>query len=65
MKVELYRKFPQGGGHRLDIEFDRTNHRIPAVANYAIHPNDRIVVTEDTSTVFDDMLGTLGGPLSK
>src|SRR5688500_10270416 len=26
MKVELYRRLPQGGGHRLDIAFDRTNH---------------------------------------
>lgn len=65
MKIEIYRHLPDGGGHRLDIPFDRAKRRVPPAGDYAIHPNDRIVVTEDTSTVVDDMLESLGGPFSK
>ena len=65
MKIEIYRHLPNGGGHRLDIPFDRAKRQVPPSGDYAIHPNDRIVVTEDTSTVVDDMLESLGGPFSK
>jgi hypothetical protein len=65
MKIELYRKLPNGGGHRLDIPFDRSKRRIPSAGDYAIHPNDRIVVTEDASTIVDEMLDTLGQPFEK
>jgi hypothetical protein len=60
MKVELYRQLPGGGGHMLPVEFDHANRRVPPGKDYAIHPNDRLVITEDTSTVLDDMLGNLG-----
>jgi hypothetical protein len=65
MKIEIYRHLPNGGGHRLDIPFDRAKRSVPPSGDYAIHPNDRIVVTEDTSTMVDDMLESLGGPFSK
>ena len=61
-KIELYRQLPQGGGHKLPIEYDRGERRVPSGSDYALHPNDRIVITEDTSTIVDDMLETLGGP---
>lgn len=60
-KIELYRQLPQGGGHKLPVEFDRNNRRVPPGSDYALHPDDRIVVTEDNSTVLDDMLDRLGG----
>lgn len=60
MKIELYRKLSGGGGHKLDIAYDRAKHQVPAGSDYAIHPNDRIIVTEDTSNMFDDMLSSLG-----
>ena len=63
MKLELYRKLPGGGGHKMDIKFDHLKDRIPPGEDYAIHPGDRLVVTEDKSTVLDDMLGSLGEPL--
>lgn len=59
-KIELYRQLPGGGGHKLPIEYDRGQRKIPPACDYALHPNDRIVVTEDTSTVLDDMLDSLG-----
>ena len=60
MKIELYRQLPGGGGHKLPVEFDNSSRRVPPGKDYAIHANDRLVVTEDTSTVFDDMLGSIG-----
>jgi hypothetical protein len=62
IKVDVYRQLPEGGGHRIPISYDRRNRRVAAGTDYAIHPRDRIVVTEDTSTVLDDMLETLGMP---
>jgi hypothetical protein len=62
LKIEIYRQLPGGRGHRLDVAFDRAEHRVPPGADYAIHPNDRIVITEDTSTLLDDMLESLSGP---
>jgi hypothetical protein len=64
IKVEIYRQLPGGGGHRLDIPFDRAKRQVPPGRDYAIHPGDRIVVTKDTSTILDDMLESLGGPFS-
>ena len=60
MKIELYRKLPEGGGHKFDIAYDRAKRQIPAGSDYAIYPKDRIIVTEDTSNMFDDMLSSLG-----
>lgn len=65
MNLQLYRELPNGGGHRLDIPFDRAARRVPSGADYAIHAKDRLVITEDTSTVLDDMLGGLSAPISK
>jgi hypothetical protein len=64
VKVEIYRQLPEGGGHRLDVAFDQNTHRIPPSSDYAIHPDDRVVITEDRSTILDDMLESIGGPLS-
>jgi hypothetical protein len=60
-KIELYRQLPQGGGHKLPIELDRGKRQVPTGSDYALHPNDRIVITEDTSTIVDDMLESLTG----
>jgi hypothetical protein len=64
MKVEIYRKLPNGGGQRLDVPYDRAKRRVPPGGDYAIHANDRVVITEDTTTVIDDMIQTLT-PFSK
>jgi hypothetical protein len=60
VRLELYRELPQGGGHKIPVQYDRGKKRIDPATDYAIHPHDRIVVTEDTSTVLDDMLESLG-----
>ncbi len=63
MKLELFRPL-EAGNHRLDIRYDRDEHRVASEYDYALRPGDRLVVTEDTSTVLDDMLGSLAGPFN-
>jgi hypothetical protein len=62
-KIELFRQLPQGGGHKLPIECERG--KVPSGSDYALHPNDRLVITEDTSTIMDDMLESLSGGAKK
>ncbi len=66
VKIELWRHQPDGlGYHKLKIPFDRKTQSVPASYDYAIHPRDRLVFTEDTSTVLDDMLLTLSGTATR
>jgi hypothetical protein len=53
--VEVYRPLPSGGWHKMSLEFDKETHRIPPEFDYAVLPGDRIIFTEDTNTVFDDI----------
>jgi hypothetical protein len=61
--VEVYRPLPSGGWHKMNLEFDRENHRVPPEYDYAVLPGDRIVVTEDTTSVMDDMMQAALKPL--
>jgi hypothetical protein len=61
--VQMYRPLPSGGWHKMELEFDKENHRIPPEYDYAILAGDRIVVTEDTATVFDDLTQRALAPL--
>jgi hypothetical protein len=67
--VEVYRPLPKGGWHKMTLEFDNPNHRVPPEYDYAILPGDRIVVREDPSGFLDDLtsraLEPLGVPLPK
>ena len=54
-KVEVYRPLPAGGWHKMTLEFDNDAHRIPPEYDYAILAGDRIIVTEDTTTIMDDI----------
>lgn len=56
IKIELVRPLPAGGWHRMPIEYDRSIRRVPAECDYAVLPGDRLIVTEDTSNIFSDML---------
>jgi hypothetical protein len=53
--IEVYRPLPAGGWHKMKLEFDRDSKRIPPEYDYAILPGDRIIVTEDTTTIIDDI----------
>jgi hypothetical protein len=61
--VQVYRALPTGGWHKMELEWDKENKRIPPEYDYAVLPGDRIVVTEDTATMFDDMMVRAMKPL--
>jgi hypothetical protein len=61
--IELYRPLPNGGWHKMVLEFDRENHRVPAEFDYAVLPGDRIVVTEDPTNLLDDFIARAMRPL--
>jgi hypothetical protein len=61
--VELYRPLPAGGWHKMTLEFDNEEHRIPPEYDYAVLAGDRIIVTEDTTTIFDDITAAALRPL--
>jgi len=63
MQIDLYRPLPSGGWHKMTIEFDRETHRVPPEFDYAVLPGDRIVVTQDTTTIMDDVLQRTLEPL--
>ena len=66
IKLQLVRAAPRGRSiHKLDVAWDRGKKRVPPSHDYAIHPNDRLMVIEDTSTVIDDMLARLTGPFGE
>lgn len=54
--VDVYRPLPAGGWHKMTLEFDHDAKAVPPEYDYAVLPGDRIVVTEDTRTVFDDVM---------
>jgi hypothetical protein len=56
IKIELVRPLPSGGWHRMPMEYDRGARRIPAECDYAIFGGDRLIVSEDTSNIFSDMV---------
>jgi hypothetical protein len=54
--VDVYRQLPAGGWHKMSLEFDKDKHSIPPEYDYAVLPGDRIIVTEDTTTAWDDVM---------
>jgi hypothetical protein len=45
--------------HKLDSRYDHSKGWVNPLYDYQLHPGDHLVVTEDTSNVFDDVLGSL------
>jgi hypothetical protein len=58
IKIELVRTLPKGGFHRMPVEYDRSIRRVPAECDYGILPGDRIIVSEDNSNIFSDMMNS-------
>jgi hypothetical protein len=64
MNVFVIRANSDGAGkHRMDVTYDSAKRRVASDTDYALHPGDRIVVVEDTSTFVEKMLGPMLGPL--
>ena len=61
--LELYRPLAGGRWHRMALEYDRSNRRVPAENDYALSAGDRLLVIEDTSDIFDDLAQRVLAPL--
>lgn len=63
IQVELVRPLPSGQFHRIQCEYDLGTKRVTPEFDYALLPGDRIVVKEDPTNMFDDMLSSALGPM--
>jgi len=53
--VDIRRIAPGGLPHKMPIDFDNGQNRVSHSTNYALHPGDHVIVTEDSSTFVDDI----------
>jgi hypothetical protein len=65
MEIELTRKGTDGTPHKLEIHYDTKRNRVVSLFDYALHSNDLLVIKQDSSTSFDEMLKKLTGPLAR
>lgn len=55
MDLQLMRRNEQGLA-KMDSKYEHKRNRVNPMYDYALHPGDHLVVTEDTTTALDDML---------
>ncbi len=60
--LELHRPLPDGRIHSMVLEYDRTVKHVDPEYDYSIQPGDRVIVIEDTRTMFDDFMEQLAMP---
>ena len=65
MDINLSRKLDDGTRHKLEVHYDAKRKQVVSAFDYALHPDDLLVVRQDSSTSFDEMLKKLAGPLAR
>ena len=61
--IELIRTNPDSGmRHKMNVSYDAKERRVPIEQDYAIYPNDHLVVNQIASNPLGDMFGNLFGP---
>lgn len=65
MHIELSRKLPDGTRHKLEVRYDAKQDHVISAFDYALHPNDLLVIQQDSATSLDEMLKKLAGPLAR
>jgi hypothetical protein len=68
MDIYVLRTPPSAGNvpaqaQKMQVEFNRKRHRVDPEYDYALYPNDRIVVQEDPTTFFDEAIEAVAGRL--
>jgi hypothetical protein len=63
LQIDMFRPLPNGGWHKMALEFDRDSRRVPPEFDYAVLPGDRIIVTEDATGFLDDIMERTLEPL--
>ena len=56
MRVQVARRSANGEWLKMGVAFDSSKREVPSGSNYALYPGDRVLATEDSSTVIGDML---------
>ncbi len=65
MEIELTRKGTDGTPHKLEIRYDSKRNRVISLFDYALHADDLLIIKQDSSTPFDELLKKLAGPLAR
>ncbi len=65
MQIELSRTAPNGTRHKMEIHYDAKKDHVASLFDYALHPNDLLVVRQESMTSFDEMMKKLAGPLAR
>ena len=52
-----------GEPQKLKSDYDHGKGWVNPLYDYQLHPGDHLIVTEDTSNIFDDMLDSLAQPM--
>ena len=63
--IQLLRLADDGGSwFQMEVELDANRRNIEASTDYAVHAGDRLKITQDATSVFDDLLTATLGPLA-
>ena len=62
MTIDLYRQLPGGGQLKLPVDF-KSGKQVKYEQDYALHPNDRIVVKSKSNTPLDKFVDNVFGDL--
>ena len=65
MDVELARQVPKSGWLKMEVNYDNSKRTVESAFDYAIHPGDRLIITEDNSTTIDRMLTKMTNSVTK
>ncbi len=61
-EVDVYRQLPNGGTLKLPVEFNKKK-RVKYEQDYALHPNDRIIVRSKPQSPLDKIANSVFGEL--
>lgn len=62
MNIQVMRPV-RGERQKLEVKYDHSSRSVDPVYDYVLHPGDHLVVFEDTTTAFDDMLQSITGSI--
>lgn len=62
-QIELARKTPTGNAHKMRVSYDRSSLKVDPQTDYQVKPGDLLIITEDPTNIFTDMLEGAGVPL--
>lgn len=64
MEITLAREVPGSAGrHKMPVGFDAQNRLVIITQDYALHPNDVVVIRKDTTGILDSFIGKYTGGL--